>query len=42
MLIGEQGLGVGMGVTGVAAAAYLDHLDAEGFAVFKGFLKREV
>ena len=42
MLIGEQGLGVGMGVTGVAAAAYLDHLDAEGFEIFKGFLKREV
>ena len=40
--IGEQGVGVGMGVAGVTAAAYLDHLNALGFEILESLFERKV
>ena len=40
--IGEQGVGVGMGVAGVTAAAYLDHLNALGFEILESLFERKI
>lgn len=40
--IGEQGVGVGVGVAGIAAAAYLDHLKTFGFEITECLFERKI